>query len=112
MSINYTVNGTKVLVSGDTFQVREIIKSFGARWIAASKAWEVAASKQAKLKACLDKEIALIVAAKAARPVVRAATAAVYVRPAERAGGRCRARGCGAVAVVGGYCRSCAHDEV
>jgi hypothetical protein len=96
----------KIAVSGNTYPVRETIKKAGGRWDPMRQVW-VLGPRQAKTLQ-IAVEALPEPAAKAARPVVRAA----YVRPVVSSGGRCRARGCGASAVIGGYCRSCAHDEV
>jgi len=110
-NLTYTTQADgKIAVAGNTYPVRETIKKAGGRWDAMRQVWVLGPRQVKTLQAAI--EALPEPAAKVARPVVRAATAAVYVRPAERAGGRCRARGCGSLAVVGGYCRSCAHDEV
>jgi hypothetical protein len=110
--MNYQNIGNITLVSGDTYNYRELIKAHGGRWNAPSKVWEIPSGKLAALQAAIAAAPAAKPTAKPApKAAARPATRTTYaVRPA--ASGTCRARGCGRPVYAGGYCRSCGHDEI
>lgn len=88
-----------VSVSGNTYPVRDQLRELGGRWDAASKTWQVPASK-----------------AEAAHRVVASAPTAAPRTYRRASNGMCR--GCRGPIVnaphgraMGGYCGSCAYDE-
>ena len=98
--LNYQADGNYILISGSTYEVRDTIKSFGGRWRAEHKDWQVPASKINDLKAALARSSSASRTSSATRT-----TSAVR-------SGKCRVRGCHNMALRSGWCRTCEHDEL
>lgn len=94
-------NSTTVLVTGNTFPVKEQIKALGGRWDAANKGWRVPADKADRAKA---------IVASGPQPTPRHITSArSYGRP------RGRWTGCSCGSIDGqprkSDCWQCRHDS-
>ena len=99
--LNYQADGNYILISGSTYQVKDVIANFGGRWRAEHKCWAVPASRINELKAALSR----------ATSSASRTSSATRTTSAVRSG-KCRVRGCHNMALRSGWCRTCEHDEL
>jgi hypothetical protein len=85
-----------VLVTGNTYPVKDRLKQLGGRWNPEKKGWEVPDAQASAAKA--------IVAGGSATPLS-------HTHKNRAWGGKCREKGCSSAAVRDGYCARCHFDE-
>lgn len=98
-------NSATVLITGNTYPVKDAIKSLGGRWDADAKGWRVPADKAARAQA-------LVSGAPKTAPNSAGSSAYRSSRPGRRTGCSCGSRedSSGQLIPSRNNCASCEHD--